>query len=119
MKATGPGPGPGLGNFSKNGLSDNFVCMQDLRPIFGTLLCDFGKCLNSPGRKGGTNWTHCPPPDPHPGVMVGGICRGWGLDNIIGGGRGVIRTERFGVKFIDSNLHVFLGTITHNWIGCS
>lgn len=86
MKATGPGPG--LGNFSKNGLSDNFVCMQDLRPIFGSLLCDFGKCLNSPGRKGGTNWTHCPPPDPHPGVMVGGICRGWGLDNIIWGGGG-------------------------------
>lgn len=81
MKATGPGPG--LGNFSKNGLRDNFVCMQDLRPIFGSLLCDFGKG----GREGQIGHT-VPPPDPHLGVMVGEICRGWGLDNIIGGGRG-------------------------------
>lgn len=83
MKATGPGPGPGLGNFSKNGLRDNFVCMQDLRPIFGSLLCDFGK-----GGRGGQIGHTVPPPDPHLGVMVGEICRGWGLDNIIGGGRG-------------------------------
>lgn len=59
-----PRPRPRFRKFFQErfeGLSDNFVCMQDLRPIFGSLLCDFGKCLNSPGRKGGTNWTHCPP----------------------------------------------------------
>lgn len=75
-------PCPGLGNFSKSDTRVNFVCMGDP----GLFLLIYYVTLARVGWGGGEGIRpNAPPPIPffikRIGVMVGGICQGWGWED--------------------------------------